>query len=448
MTARRLPKGGRIDRSRDLSFTWDGRPLRGHPGDSLAAALMAGGERIVGRSFKYHRPRGIMSAGVEESGALVTVGSGDRRDPNVRATTQELFEGLSAQGQNAWPNVRFDMGAAAGLFSRFLPSGFYYKTFMGLPPFEWGSGTGYWMVYEKLIRKAAGMGEASRAPDPDDYEHAHAHCDVLVVGAGPAGLNAARAAAGSGQDVVLVEQDWELGGDYLNRGDEKTAATRADLVAAVEAAGVRTMTRTTAFGLYDGGAAGLLERVTDHLGEPPQSLPRQRFWTVRAKRIILATGALERPLAFGNNDRPGVMSAAAARTYLNRYAVLPGERIVVASNNDSAYATASELAGAGAEVTLLDARTDISDERREQASSGAVDLVTGTAPLNALGARGLRGLECAVADGAGWRPGPTRDCDLLLVSGGWSPVVSLLSHRGVKPVWDAETACFLPGATS
>ncbi len=448
MTARRLPEGGQIDRSRTLSFTWDGRAHSGHPGDSLAAALMAGGERIVGRSFKYHRPRGIMSSGVEESGALVTLGSGDRRDPNVRATTQELFEGLNARGQNAWPSVRFDMGAVAGLLSRFLPSGFYYKTFMGLPPFEWGRGTGYWMVYEKLIRMAAGMGEASRAPDPDNYEHAHAHCDVLVVGAGPAGLNAARAAGKSGQDVILVEQDWELGGDYLNHGDEETEAIRAGLVAAVEAAGVRTMTRTTAFGLYDGGAAGLLERVTDHLGDPPPALPRQRFWTVRAKRIVLATGALERPLAFGNNDRPGVMSAGAARTYLNRYAVLPGERIVVATNNDSAYATASELAGAGAKVTLLDARHELSDQRREQASNSAVDLITGAAPLNALGAGGLSGLECAVADGAGWRPGPTRECDLLLISGGWSPVVSLLSHRGVKPVWDAETACFLPGIAS
>ena len=195
MTGRRLPDGGRIDRSRALGFSWDGKELTGYVGDTLASALMANGAQVLGRSFKYHRPRGIMSAGVEESGALVTVGAGDRRDPNVRATTQELYGGLVAQGQNAWPSVRFDLGSASNLLSRFFVAGFYYKTFMGLPPFEWGRGTGMWMRYEKLIRRAAGMGEASRAPDPDHYEHAHAYCDVLVVGSGPAGLAAARTAA-------------------------------------------------------------------------------------------------------------------------------------------------------------------------------------------------------------------------------------------------------------
>ena len=447
MTARRLPAGGRIDRTRPLRFTWDGGERTGFPGDTLASALLACGDRVLGRSFKYHRPRGLMSAGVEESGAIATVGRGARRDPNVKATSQELFEGLAASGQNAWPNVRFDLGAANGLLARFLAAGFYYKTFMGVPPFEWGRGTAMWMKYERLIRKAAGMGEASRDPDPDRYEHAHAFCDVLVVGSGPAGLTAAAAAARAGLDVLLVEQDFELGGDLLNRGGDAAETRRAELIAAANAAGVRIMTRTTAFGLYDHGVAGLLERVAEHLADPPDYLPRQRFWTVRARRTILATGALERHLAFGDNDRPGVMAAGAARSYLNRFAVLPGQRIVVATNNDSAYDTAVELAGAGAEVTLLDARGEVSKALADRAGEGGVALRTGTAPLQARGAKGVRALRTAVADGAGWRAQGSIECDLVLVSGGWSPVVNLLSHRGARPVWNADLACFVPPDT-
>ncbi len=443
MSARRLSRGGRIDRSRRLSFSWDGESLYGHPGDTLASALLASGEQLLGRSFKYHRPRGIMSAGVEESGALVTVGSGERRDPNVRATTQELYQGLVATGQNAWPNVRFDLGAVNSVFGRFLAAGFYYKTFMGLPPFEWGRGTGLWMRYEKLIRKAAGMGRASRAPDPDSYEHAHAFCDVLVVGSGPAGLAAAATAAEAGLDVWLVEQDYALGGDLLAGGAGERELNAA--VAALAAAGVTLMPRTTAFGLYDHGVAGLLERVTDHLPTPGAAhLPRQRFWTLRAKYTVLATGALERTIAFGNNDRPGVMTTAAARIYLNRYAVLAGEKIVVATNNDSAYETAGVLAGAGAAVTLLDARTSVTSRLRDSAKQGGVALRTSTAPLSIHGRSSVRGLTTALAQGRGWCPGTTEDCDLVLVSGGWSPVVNLLSHRGIKPVWNAELACFLP----
>lgn len=450
MSARRLAVGGRIDRSRSLSFTWDDRHFFGFPGDTLASALIAGGERVLGRSFKYHRPRGVTSAGVEEFGAIVTLGQGPRRDPNVKATTQELFHGLVASGQHAWPNVRFDLAAVNNLVSRFLAAGFYYKTFMGIPPFEWGRGTGMWMRYEKLIRKSAGMGTASREPDPDRYEQAHGFCDLLVVGSGPAGLAAAEVAAKAGLDVLIVEQDFEPGGDLLNRGGEAEEARRSDLIAAALSAGARLMTRTTAFGLYDHGVAGLLERVTQHLADPSQHLPRQRFWTLRAKRTILAAGALERHIAFGDNDRPGVMAAGAARSYLNRFAVLPGETIVVATNNDSAYDTAVELAAAGADVTLLDARDEVSEALAEQANDGGVALRRGTAPLRAVGAKGVTALRTATAtngSGAGWRPSGSLDCDLALVSGGWSPVVNLLSHRGVKPQWNAELACFLPCAS-
>ena len=444
MAARRLERGGRIDRSRPLPFTFDGRSLSGYAGDTLASALLANNERVLGRSFKYHRPRGVTSAGVEECGALVTVGAGARRDPNVRATTQELYEDLAASGQNAWPSVRFDFGAVNSLFSRFFVAGFYYKTFMGLPPFEWGSGTGWWMWYEKFIRRAAGMGEVSREPDPDQYEHAHEYCDVLVVGAGPAGLAAARTAAQGGLDVLLVEQDYELGGDYL--GDPEDAE-RKTWIEGVESAGVRIMRRTTAFGLYDHGVAGLLERVTDHLATPSRYQPRHRLWTLRTRHIIVAAGALERHLAFGNNDRPGILNAAAGRIYLNRYGILPGENIIVATNNDSAYPVAADLARAGARVKLLEARPAVHGEVVNLAAGHGVSVDFGVAPLQAEGKQGVRSLQIAVVDGGGWRAGPVEPCDLVLVSAGWSPVVNLLSHRGVKPVWDAENACFLPAST-
>lgn len=450
MSSRRLRDGGKFDRTLDttraIKFTWDGKQLDGFAGDTLASALLANNQSVIARSFKYHRPRGIMSAGVEESGAMVTVGSGDRADPNVKTTTAELFDGLEAHGQNAWPSVRFDVSAVNGLFGKFFAAGFYYKTFMGIPPFEWFSkGTGIWMQYEKIIRKAAGMGTASRLPDPDEYEHGHLFCDVMVVGGGVAGLNAARSSAAAGLDVILIEQDFELGGAQLSQnGDD---AKRAALVAEVEAAGVRIMTRTTAFGLYDYSVAGLVERVTDHLPRNAETiamkLPRQRFWTLRCKQTILATGALERHVAFGNNDRPGIMTAAASGTYLNRHGVLTGDNIVIATNNDSVYQTALDLKAAGAAVNVLDSRARVSGGTYEQAVAAGISVTMGTTAYCANGKSNVSGLQTATGTAGVWTPLDNVDCDSLLLSGGWSPVVNLLSHRGVKPIWNDKELCFV-----
>ena len=436
MKSKRLNNLGKIDRDKTLNFTWDNKKLSGFEGDSLASALLANNIGIVGRSFKYHRPRGIFSSGVEESGALVTIGSKDRRDPNVRATTQELFDGLKASGQNAFPNVNFDLGGINNYIGRFFAAGFYYKTFMGIPPFEWGKGTTIWMLFEKLIRKAAGMGSASRLPDPDSYEHAHDFCDVIVVGSGPSGVAAAIEAAEKKLDVILVEQDSLVGGNQLSENDFSTS----EIFNQLKSLGIKLMTRTTAFGLYDNCVVGLLERVTDHLSIPDSTLPRQRFWTIRAKHIIVGSGALERHIAFNNNDIPGVMTANASKHYLNRYGVLTGEDIVIATNNDSVYETANELSEAGANVTVLDSRTNI-----EIDSNKNFEIRKGFVPYNINGTKKIDSLDISKSENI--NKIDTINCDQVLLSGGWSPAVHLLSHRGVKPKWDPENACFIPSDT-
>ena len=432
MSGYRLDNGGVVDRSAPLTFSFDGQEYSGFAGDSLASALMANGIAVVGRGFKYHRPRGVMSAGVEEGGALLTVGSGRFREPNVKAPVQPLYDGLVSSGQNAWPSVRRDVGRINDVMQRFLAAGFYYKTFFGIR-----GGTKDWMLFEKIIRKAAGMGAASREPDPDNYETAHASCDVLVVGSGPAGLAAAKAAAAQGHDVILAEQDFALGGAYLSRpGGIGEAAAEIE---ALRAAGVTLMPRTTVFGLYDGCIAGMVEQVAD---DPGLHGVRQRTWVVRPREIVLATGAIEQPLAFGNNDRPGVMQASAVRSYLNRYGVAPGKRAVVATTNDSAYATAADLVAAGIPVTLLDAR-----ETGPDAPEG-VRVLRGTVPVRTQGRYVLDGVDIGALDGDGYaEEGRMIDCDLLAVSGGWTPVVHLTSHRGPKPVWSNDIHAFLAGAT-
>jgi len=434
MTSVRKDNYGKINRDKAVSFTWDNKEYSGYQGDSLASALLANDIKIVGRSFKYHRPRGVMSCGVEESGALVTIGSGSKRDPNVRATTQELYEGLDAKGQNAFPSVNFDFGGINNYLGRFFAAGFYYKTFMGLPPFEWGKGTGIWMVFEKIIRKAAGMGKASREPDPDSYEHANDFCDVLVVGSGPAGVAAAKEAANQNLNVILIEQDSLLGGNKLAEKEFDPSLLHKQL----ESNNIRIMSRTTAFGVYDNTVVGALERVTDHISNPNTSLPRQRFRTIRAKHIILASGALERHIAFNNNDIPGVMTANAARHYLNRYGVLTGKNIVITTNNDSVYQTAIELHVAGSKVTVLDSRKNINIDLPKE-----IELHLETLPFSINGSKKIESLDVCKAKDK--KNKYTIICDQVLVSGGWSPIVNLVSHRGIKPVWNKENLCFVPG---
>ena len=436
MKSVRLKNYGKINKDKVISFSWNNKKYQGFEGDTLASALLANNIGVVGRSFKYHRPRGIFSSGVEESGALVTIGSKDKRDPNVRATSQELYDGLRARGQNAFPNVNFDLGEINNYLSRFFAVGFYYKTFMGIPPFEWGKGTTIWMLFEKLIRRAAGMGTASRLPDPDSYEHAHDFCDVIVIGSGPSGIAAAIEAAEKKLDVILIEQDNLIGGDQLSENNFNSLIN----LELLKNLGIKVMTRTTAFGLYDNCVIGLLERVTDHVSNPDTKLPRQRFWTIRAKHIIVGSGALERHIAFNNNDIPGVMTVNASKHYLNRYGVLTGKNIVIATNNDSVYETASQLSTAGASVTVLDSRTNI-----EIDIDINFEILKGVVPYNINGRKKINSLDISKSENI--EKFETLNCDQVLLSGGWSPAVHLLSHRGVKPKWSYENACFLPNDT-
>ena len=439
MSSQRVDNFGKVNRKKIYSFNWENKDYHGYEGDSLASALLANNIKIVARSFKYHRPRGIMSCGVEESGGIVTVGTGDRKDPNVRATSQELYPGLVASGQNAYPNVNFDLGSINNYLSRFYAAGFYYKTFMGLPPFEWGSGTSIWMFFEKFIRKAAGMGKNSRLADPDCYEHANDFCDILIVGSGPSGIAAAKEAADKKLDVILVEQDNLLGGDQLSENNFNSDSIYSELCSL----GIRVMKRTTAFGLYDNCVLGLVERLTDHIPPDNSELPRQRFWIVRAKHVIVGSGALERHIAFNNNDIPGSMTVNASKHYLNRYGVLTGKEIVIATNNDSVYLTAETLSNAGAKVTVLDTRA----KDNLELNGTNFEVKFGVVPYNINGSRQIQSLDIADSTHSPFKKTDTIPCDQVLMSGGWSPAVHLLSHRGERPVWNSENLCFLPGDT-
>ncbi|EPX83760.1 sarcosine oxidase, alpha subunit family, heterotetrameric form [Rubellimicrobium thermophilum DSM 16684] len=413
--------GGQIDRTRTLRFTFDGIPYTGHPGDTLASALLANGVRLMGRSFKYHRPRGPISAGSEEPNALVELRSGARQEPNTRATVAELFDGLEAKSQNRWPSLRLDAMAINDRLNAFFTAGFYYKTFMW-PRSFWER------VYEPMIRRAAGLGSVSREEDPDAYDKGFLHCDLLVIGAGPAGLMAALTAGRAGRRVILADEDFRMGG-RLNAetfaigntaGADWAAATVAELASMPH---VRLMTRTAVIGAFDHGIYGAVERVSDHLAVPPPGKPRQILWRIYSQRAILAGGATERPIAFANNDRPGIMLAGALRAYANRWGVAAGQRVAVFTNNDDGLRTAADLKAKGVEVVAV------------------IDSRKGEVVIDTRGRLGLKAIT--IRDGAG----RTRSfsVEALGVSGGWNPNVNIHSHHRARPVWDAAIAAFVPG---
>ncbi len=444
--ARRLPSGGTIDRGRRLRFRFAGRELLGHPGDSLASALLANGVHLVARSFKYHRPRGIFTAGVEEPNALVQLERPDgRSDPNSPATRIRLFDGLVAEPQNCWPSVRFDVGAGNDLLSPLFPAGFYYKTFMW-PPALWKR------LYEPRIRAAAGLGRAPTQPDPDAYAHRFDHCDLLIIGAGVAGLAAAQAAVRSGVRVILAEEEDRPGGWLTDVGEERICIDGApalswvsDLRAELEAASnCRLLLRTSAFGCYDHNLVGLLENCGDDGPAPPSGRPRYRLWKVRAREVVIATGMIERPLVFPDNDRPGIMLAEAAGSYLHRFAVLAGGEILLFTNHDGVYPLAAELAEAGATVRIADVRREIGEAALKIARARDIPVEPATVVVGTSGRRGIRQAHLLPRGAADRLPRPV-SCDLLLVSGGYNPNLALFAQARGRLLWNEELASFVPG---
>ena len=440
-----------IDRSRRVAFTFDGRALAGHAGDSLASALLANGRRLMGRSFKYHRPRSVVGLGAEEMNALVGVGEGNRHEPNLRATMVELHDGLVAVSQNSWPSLEFDIGAASGRLSRLFPAGFYYKTFMWPQAFWKG-------LYEPLIRRAAGLGRAARGRDPDSYEHVHVHCDVLVVGAGAAGLAAAEAAASGGAKVIIADESARFGGVADLSGctidgaaPQEWTASKARLLAAAE--NVHVLSRTTVLAHFHHNYVLMAERVTDH--DPllaAAGLPRQRLWKVRARRIVLAAGAIERPIVFANNDRPGVMLAQAVRGYVERYGVAPGERGVIFTNNDDAYRTALVLKAANVAVSaVVDVRTNAEGPLIDAARQAGITISRGAVISGVETSTRDLGIErvkvAPYRSGRGRITQETRiACDFVAVSGGFNPAVHLWCHNGGSLTFDEALQTFRPEA--
>ncbi len=441
--------GRAIDRDQPLSFTFDGKPMKGFAGDTLASALLANGVRVVGRSFKYHRPRGLIAAGSEEPNALVSVGEGARHEPNLRAPQVELFDGLIAKSQNNWPNLSFDAGQINNAMSRLLPAGFYYKTFM------WPNRL--WPTYEHFIRRAAGLGTAPEERDSDTYEQMHADCDVLVVGGGVAGLAAAQAAAATGVRVIVADESAMFGGHADSAGGTLDNAPQVDWIAktATElaaATNVHILVRTTVAGHFDHNWVLMHERVSDH--DPrlaDDGAPRHRLWKVRAKQIVLATGAIERPLTFYKNDRPGVMLAAAARVYVNRFGVSPGQRGVVFTNNDDAYRTALDLTRAGVTIAgVVDVRPPHESPLVEEARQAGLKISFGhviTDVRTGMSGMAIDGVNIARLRSSGRLEAPEErvSCDFVCTSGGWNPAVHLFCHSGGKLVFDDALQSFRPG---
>jgi len=445
----RTPSGGRIDRSKPCRFTFDGVSYQGFAGDTLASALLANGVHLVGRSFKYHRPRGILGAGSEEPNALVTVTRDAARvTPNLRATQVELYDGLIAESQNRWPSLTRDVGRINDKLSAFFPAGFYYKTFMW-PRKAWKA------LYEPVIRRAAGLGRAPLHPDPDRYAQRYAHCDVLVVGAGPAGIAAALSAADAGARIILCDESHEFGGSLLAESGATIDAlpavawVRQAITALEQNPRVTLLPRTTAFGYFPHNFLGLQQRLADHLATAPVNQPRERLWQVRARAVVLAAGAIERPLVFPGNDRPGILLAGAALTYLNRYGVRVGSRAVLVTSGDEAYQAALDLHAAGVTIAAIaDLRSEVSGPLPEAARRLGIDVLPASTVLGTAGELRVSGISLgSVQDG---RVQSTRSipCDVVLMSGGYTPSVHLFSQSRGTLEWNDELKAFVPGASA
>lgn len=447
MSAFRVAGKGRVNSQKSVSFTFDGKRFAGVEGDTVASALLANGVHLMGRSFKYHRPRGAVAAGSEEPNALIGTRRGPGRfEPNTRATVQEIWDGLETTSQNKYPSLKFDVGAVNDAAYMLFSAGFYYKTFMW-PRSFWDK------VYEPFIRAAAGLGVSPTEEDPDHYASRYLHCDVLIVGAGPTGLAAAKAAAVDGLKVVIVDENPEVGGTLLSEPqaviDGDTAWDwLAKEAAALQELGVKIMTRTTAIGYYHQNMIGLCEKLTDHLKDLPADTPRERMWRVRAKQVVLAQGALEKPLVFHGNDRPGVMLAGSAQTFLNRYGVLVGKSPVIATSHDSAWFSAFDMHDAGAKVqAIVDTRESVDDDLQAAARERGITVKLSHTVSGTSGRLRVKSVRVNPVSGGKAGAGEVIACDALLMSGGWTPSLHLFSHTKGSLTWDDDQTTFLPNET-
>ena len=440
----RLNKEGLINRNKKISFTFNGKKLFGYEGDTIASALIANGIHLVGRSFKYHRPRGFFGAGVEEPNAKLQVEFNGHSEPNVNATEMELVEGLSATSQNCWPSVNFDVGAINNFLKMFFPAGFYYKTFMWPKSF-------WYKIYEPFIRKAAGLGVASIEKDKERYEHKFEYCDLLVTGSGPSGLASAYAAAKNGAKVILAEDKPRFGGTLLTDDvsiDNLSGKDWAEKIITElkSMPNVTVKNRSQVFGYYDHNMLVMFERVSDHLEKKSKFIPRQRLWYIRAKETILSTGSIERPIVFGNNDTPGIFLSAAAKEYMKVYGVLVGKKPLIFTNNDSAYETALEFKKNNVEPIILDTREEHSSELIDEAKSKGIDIRFSHGVIVANGYKKVKSAKIGKLnkDKNSFEKIETVDCDCICVSGFWTPSVHLASQSGNKLKYEEKIDAFIP----